>query len=158
MDDLVIFLNFLVNTWNVNVARACIKILGFLSNFRALMNTPESQIDKFVKSTHSSNSAHAANARILILSGAIILLKSIQFECEDRRKCNALPNGVQLAAVNTWTTHAEKLRNGLSLNGPEFISDCRTLYSLFEKYLETTGHGSNLVIKYKTTQNGYQLY
>ena len=26
------------------------------------------------------------------------------------------------------------------------------------QYIGTTGHGSNLVIKYKTTQNGYQLY
>ena len=29
-----------------------------------------------------------------------------------------------------WTTRAEKLRNCLSLAGPEFISDCKMLYSL----------------------------
>ena len=100
MDDPVIFLNYLTNTCNVTVPRAQNKILGFLPDFRALLNTPESQIDEFVKNTHSSNSARAANARILVPSGAIILLKSLRFELEDRRKCNALPNGAQLAAVN----------------------------------------------------------
>ena len=232
MDDPGIFLNFLTNTCNVTVPRAQNEILGFLPDFRALLNTPESQIDEFVKNTHSSNSARAANARILVPSGAIILLKSLRFELEDRRKCNALPNGAQLAAVNNqdmaifrqqrsqaieqesqrrhsslpdvtvpkfdgknyddfiaqfneiisrtygdygapidyllrdvnglylspWPTRAEKLRNCLSLNGPEFMADRKTLFSLFVQYIGTTGHGSNLVTKYKTNQNGYQLY
>ena len=64
------------------------------------MTTPEAQIDEFLKNTHSSNSARVANANILIPSGAIIRLKSIQFELEDRIKCNALPNDVKLAAIN----------------------------------------------------------
>ena len=71
MDDPVIFLNYLTNTCNVTVPRAQNKILGFLPDFRALLNTPESQINEFVKNTHSSNSARAANARILVPSGAI---------------------------------------------------------------------------------------
>ena len=64
------------------------------------MTSPELQIDEFVKNMHRSNSARAANEKILIPSGAIIRLKSIQFELEDRRKCNSLPNGIQLAAIN----------------------------------------------------------
>ena len=100
MDDPVIFLNFVNNIFSVTVARARNEVLGFMPTFRALMTTPESQIDEFVKNTHSSNSARAANAKILIPSGAIIRLKSIRFELEDRRKCNSLPNGIQLAAIN----------------------------------------------------------
>ena len=100
MDDPVIFLNYLTNICIVLIPRAQNEILNFLPSFRALLNTPESQIDEFVKTTHGSNSARAANARILIPSGAVVQLKSIRFELEDRRKCNALPNGAQLGAIN----------------------------------------------------------
>ena len=99
MEDPVIFLNFVNNICNVTVARARNKILGFIPNFRVLMTTPESQNDE-LKNTHSSNSAQGANAKILIPSDAIIYLKSIQFELEDRRKCNTLPNLIQLAPIN----------------------------------------------------------
>ena len=57
------------------------------------------QLDKVIKNTHSANSAQTANQRILIRSGTVIFLKSIRFELVDRRKCNALPNEVQLAAI-----------------------------------------------------------
>ena len=232
MDDPVIFLNFANNICNVTVARAKNKILGFIPNFRALMTTSDSQIDEFVKNKHSSNSARWANAKILIPSGTIMRLKSIQFKLEDKRKCNALPNSIQLAAINyqdmvifhhqrsqaleeelqhsqvslpditvpnvdgknydnyisqfnevvtptygdhctsidyllreangaymlPWTTRTEKLCNCLSLSGPKYTADWKTLYSLFVQYIGTTGHGSNLVIEHKTTQNGYQMY
>ena len=60
--------------------------------------------------------------------------------------------------MSPWLTRAEKLRNCLSHNGSEFTADRKTLFSLFVQYIGTSGHGSNLVTKYKTTQNGYQLY
>ena len=43
------------------------------------------------------------------------------------------------------------------MTGPEFTSDSKMLYSLFVQFLGTTGYGSNLVIKYKNSQNGYKL-
>ena len=63
------------------------------------MTTPETKIDEFLKNTHSANSARAATAKILIPSGTVIRLKSIQFELDDRRKCNSLPNGIQLVTI-----------------------------------------------------------
>ena len=100
MDDPVIFLNCLLSVLNVGATTACNEIIAFLPDFRALLTTPESQINEFVKNAHSSNSARTSNTKILIPSGAIILLKSIRFELEDQRKRNALPNRIQLPAIN----------------------------------------------------------
>ena len=62
------------------------------------------------------------------------------------------------AYMSPWTTRAEKLCNCLSHTRPEYTTDGKTLFLLFVQYIGTTGHGSNLVIKYKTTQNGHRLY
>ena len=72
MDDLVIFLNFITNVCNVQLAKVQNKIVAFIPTFRTLMTTPEQQFDEFVKTTHSANSARGANQRILIPSGTII--------------------------------------------------------------------------------------
>ena len=177
------------------------------------------KIDEFVKVTHSTNSLQGPNQRILIPSGTVVYLKSIQFKLEDDRKYNALPNSAQLTGkcsqskeqdaqrrlftlpdisvpkfnghnfdnfsaqsneivartygnygapidyllrennrtyTYPWATRAKKLKNYLYLNGSEFTMDSK-LYSLFVQFVGTTGHGSNLVIKHKISQNRYLL-
>jgi len=76
------------------------EIKSLLSDsFTALLSTSDHDIDAFVKSTHSANSARTAQ-RILIPPAAIITLKAIRFELEDRERCGALP---QLATLQALT-------------------------------------------------------
>ena len=75
MDDPIVFVDYLTNVCNVNAPTARNEIIRFIPDFRALLNTPELQIDEFVKNTHRSNSAQASNGRILILSREVVLLK-----------------------------------------------------------------------------------
>ena len=99
MDDPAIFLNYIINICNVQLLRVRNEMIAFKPTFCTLMNTPEQQLDEFIKNTHSANSAQTANQRILIRSGTVIFLKSIRFKLVDRQKCNALPNEVQLATI-----------------------------------------------------------
>ena len=80
MDDPVIFENFLLNVLGVNILNVRNEIVGFANNFASLLSVSDSEIDDFVKATHSSNSGRAAEARILISPNATIALKSILFE------------------------------------------------------------------------------
>ena len=79
MDDNNLFEAFLAKVAGVTVDRARDEILQFIPTFTALLSTSEKEIDNFVKSTHSSNSARAANSRILIPTTAVITLKAIFF-------------------------------------------------------------------------------
>ena len=109
MDDNILFQTFITNVARVTVPRARNEILQFLPNFRSLLGTSEKEIDNFVKSTHSSNSARANNARILIPTTATLALKAVLFELKDRQLCDALPTATMLAALDA--EQVSQLRN-----------------------------------------------
>ena len=96
MDDPVLFNTFLTNVAGVNTPRVRNEIIGFAETFRALLASTEQELDTFVKTTHSSNSARANNAWILIPHSAVIILKSLLFELKDRERCDALPIAAML--------------------------------------------------------------
>ena len=103
MDDENIYHNFLTGTLQIRPARVVDEITAFADTFRALLSTSEEDIDEFVKTTHSSNSARANNVRILIPTPAIISLKAVLFELKDRQLCNALPDQATLQGMNGVT-------------------------------------------------------
>ena len=96
MDDKDLFEVFLWDTLNVQSRLVRDAIADFLTTFSDLLNSTDGDIDTFVKETHSSNSARAANQKILIPASAVIALKSVRFELQGRDKCDALPNAVCL--------------------------------------------------------------
>ena len=51
-----------------------------------------------------------------------------------------------------------KLKNFLAFKGSESCLDYTTPYGLFIWYISAPGHESNLVFKYKTSQDGYDSY
>ena len=140
MDDAVIFAAFLEKVCGLAVSRARTEVLTLVDTFRALLTTTDDEIDAFVKSTHSSNSARAAQARILIPSGAVLALKAVLFELKDREKCNALPNPQILAALDAQqvtlmraqrTTSIEEAANALNLPQMEVPKLTATNYEEF---------------------------
>ena len=75
-------------------------MVTFVDSFTALLSTSDAEIDSFVKNIHSSNSARTTQTRILIPPSAVIALKAIRFELEDRQRCDALPDAATLQALN----------------------------------------------------------
>ena len=100
MNDIPTFTNFLTNVAGVIVPRARNELLMFANTFRALLSSSEDELDRFVKDTHAANSARAANARILIPTQALIMLKAVLFELKDCERCDALPNDAMLQALD----------------------------------------------------------
>ena len=103
MDDEVLYLNFLVQTLQVQPERVVQEITTFADTFRSLLSTSDEDLDEFVKTTHQSNSARANNARILIPTTVVSSLKALLFEFKDRQLCNALPNPATLQSMNIDT-------------------------------------------------------
>ena len=99
MNDPALFNNFLQEA-GLTVARARNEMLSFVDTFQSLLATNDNEINDFVKNTHSSNSARAANSRILIPPGTIIALQAILFELKDRERCDALPNEAMLGNLD----------------------------------------------------------
>ena len=85
--------------WESNHVSILVYRMIFVDIFRGLLGTSDDKIDKFVKSTHPTNSARTANWRILIPTGTIIKLKSLLFELEDRECCGVLPNVDMFTAI-----------------------------------------------------------
>ena len=100
MDDEPTYLNFITNTCVVAVPRLRNELLSYANAFSSLLATTEKEFDTFVKTTHASNSARPANAKILIPNAAIIAVKAVLFELKDREHCNALPNQAMLNAID----------------------------------------------------------
>ena len=100
MDDAAIFTAFLTNVAGVTTPRARNELLTFVNTFSMLLASTEKEIDSFVKATHASNSARAANGRILIPTGAIIALKAVMFELKDRERCGAIPTAAMLQGLD----------------------------------------------------------
>ena len=99
MNDVAIFRHLVENTLGVNMARVRNEIYNFVQTFNDLLSVSDDEIDDFVKSTHSSNSGRANNARVLIPSNVPTALKAILFELKDRSICNALPSAANLMAI-----------------------------------------------------------
>ena len=57
-----------------------------------------------------------------------------------------------------WSTREERLHNCLKFNGPLFEDDMESLYSFLVQHVGTTGVGSNIVNKYKSSQDGRACY
>lgn len=55
-------------------------------------------------------------------------------------------------------TRKLKLRACLSRTGPKFQEDSQTLFGLYLQYIGTTGHGANIVKRFQTRKQGYQLH
>ena len=100
MDDQAVYTAFLTNVAGVTAARARTELLGFANTFRTLMSCTEDELDNFVKDTHSSNSARNANARILIPTRSVIVIKALLFELKDRDRCDALPTPIMLQTLD----------------------------------------------------------
>ena len=57
-----------------------------------------------------------------------------------------------------YSSREEKLKHCVTLQGDNFRTDSQMLYSLFVQHIGTTGVGSSVVNKHKTSKNGYQCY
>lgn len=100
MDDDNIFEVFLRDRLGLQNRRVRDAITEFITTFRDLLASTDEDIDTFVKETHSSNSARAANQKVLIPTSAVTSLKSVLFELRDRDKCDALPNAAALTGID----------------------------------------------------------
>ena len=100
MDDKNLFEEFLRDTLRIQSRRVRDSITEFISTFRDLLSSADDDIYTFVKETHSSNSARAANQKILIPASAVTSLKSILFELNDRDMCDAFPTAAILRNIN----------------------------------------------------------
>ena len=100
MNTPAIFTAFLTNPLGITTARVRNEITDFISTFNDLLGTTEEEIDTFVKSVHSSNSARPGNAKILISASVVIGLKSVLYELKDRELCDALPDQAILASID----------------------------------------------------------
>ena len=79
MNDSAIFDTFVQNILGVSTPRARNAITAFVSTFNDLLSTTDEEIDAFVATTHSANSARAANAKILIPSNVAVSLQALFF-------------------------------------------------------------------------------
>ena len=84
MDDLSVFENFLSTQCGLTVNLARDETIGFFNRFTALLTTSDADIGDFVKIPHAKNSARPTNGTILIPTSAIVALKDLLFELEDR--------------------------------------------------------------------------
>ena len=100
MNDPAVYTAFLTNVAGVTVSRVRVELLDFANTFETLLSCSEDELDAFVKDTHTSNSARAANSRILIPTRAIIAIKAILFELKERDKCDALPSRAALQGID----------------------------------------------------------
>ena len=76
-------------------------------------------VDSFIKNTHSSNSTQAANAKILIPAGVVIILKSILYELKGREHCHVLPNAIMLAGLDPAQITVIRAQRSLALHDAE---------------------------------------
>ena len=90
MDDLPVFENFLSTQCGLTVNRARDKTVVCVNSFNAILDNSYADIDDIVKNTHATNSARPANGKILIPASAIVDLKDLIFELEDRVCCGVL--------------------------------------------------------------------
>ena len=90
MDDLPVFENFLSTQCGLTVNISREEKFGSVNSFTALYATSDVDINDFAKSMHTKNSASPANEKIMIPASAIIALKALLFELEDRARCGAL--------------------------------------------------------------------
>ena len=100
MDDPAVYTAFITNVAGVTTPRVRVELLDFANTFETLLSCSEDELDAFVKDTHTSNSARAANSRILIPTRAIIAIKAILFELKERDKCDALPSRAALQGID----------------------------------------------------------
>jgi hypothetical protein len=116
MDDPNLFEGFIRTIVGITTPRVLQEILTFANTFRALLASTSKDLDSFIKNTHSSNSARANNAKILIPAGAVVMLQSILFELKDRERCNALPNAVMLAGIDNAQMTAIRAQRSQALH------------------------------------------
>ena len=100
MNNQVVFQDFIQTTLNITTARVRTTIYDFVNTFQALLSVTESDIDSFVKDTHSSNVGRAAAAKVIIPAKVTIALKAVLFELKDRELCAALPDLPTLQSIN----------------------------------------------------------
>ena len=91
MGDFPVFDNFLSTKCGLAVNIKRNKTVVFVNILTAPLTSSDVDIDNFVKILHAKNSAHPANRKILIAASAIVDLKALIFELEDRSRCGALP-------------------------------------------------------------------
>ena len=116
MNDNQVFEGFLQNICGLGVPRARTEVLGLADTFAALLSTTDDEIDAFVKSTHSANSARNNNSKILIPVATVLSLKAILFELKDREKCNALPNHATLQGLNVQQVTLMRAQRTLAIS------------------------------------------
>ena len=101
MNDPAIFVKFVDNILQVKPARVREEIATFVETFEDLLSSSDDKIEAFVEEVHSSNSARASNAKLLIGSDIILEPKNILFELKDRDVYGALPSAMVLNNLDT---------------------------------------------------------
>ena len=117
MNDPTIFANFLENISQVRPVRVREEVITFIETFKDLLSSSDDEIDAFVKEVHSSNSARASNARLLITLNVVLDLKSVLFELKDRDACSTLPSATILRGLDhNQLSPMRKLRKRALIN------------------------------------------
>ena len=125
MDDPAVFLDFLENTLSITPPRVVQEIISYVDTFESLLQTSADEFDDFVTRTHSSNSARAPNAKILIPNTAIISINALMFELKDRLTCDALPDLATLQAMNGNTLRSLRAQHNTAkeqLKGAKLVN------------------------------------
>ena len=143
MDDLPVFENFLSTQCGLNVNSARFEAVGFVNSFTALLVTSKAEIDDFVKTTHTTNSAHPKNGKIMIPTSATVALKALIFEIEYRARCVAILLLVTLQALDAVQLHCMHVQRTNS------VSD-KANFSALVKLPEITVP--------KLTANNYEIF
>ena len=119
MDDSAVFCDFLITHCGIAEGRHLNELLTFVDTFRGLLGTSDDEIDKFVKNTHSTNSARTINYRILIPTGTVIKMKSLLFELKDRGCCGVLPNTDIFAAIDGQQLNIMRIQCSIAIEYAE---------------------------------------
>ena len=106
MNDPQVFSTFLQNVANVTTPRVLLCITNYIDTFSTLLSLSDDDLDTFVSTTHTANSARGTNQKILITPEVILMLKAILFELKDRQKCGVLPTQAQLASLDAAQLNA----------------------------------------------------
>jgi hypothetical protein len=116
MDDQETYTTFLTEVVGIAIPRVLTELQTFANTFRALLASTEEELNSFIKNTHSSNSARAIAAKILIPAGVVINLQSVLFELKDRERCGALPNLEMLSSIDVLQLTVMREQRALAIH------------------------------------------
>ena len=84
----------------LSVNRARDETVRFVNSFTPFLDISDAYINKFVKITHTTNSACPTNGKNRIRASSIVDLKALRFELEYRARYGALPFLAKLQSLD----------------------------------------------------------